>query len=105
MVGKWIVYQSVFRGRYIARLVVGETKQFWVIERPLSPAALELNEIPETVRRKKSSLGKCWAFTDKEDAERTAAYLTDALRELNAQTQSKRLLIFQRADEMTEEAS
>ena len=80
VIGKWIVYEGHFFDRWIAREIVGETEQFWVLRRKLTQAQIEDGGVAEEVRKKKMSIGRHWVLDDEEDAERLAEKITDELK-------------------------
>lgn len=74
---RWIVYESTFDNRYIAREIVGETVHFWELQ-PYRPDGTK--DGMDARRRKKSGIGPHAFFTDGGHATKIAEGLTAAMK-------------------------
>lgn len=86
MIGSWVVYSPAFRGRYVAREVVGETKHFWVVQSSRPDGSIDEIGVRKV---KKNSMG-AHAFFEREDEARSVAKnLSDELLKIGKDTQQK----------------
>lgn len=76
-VGKFIVYESFIRDRFVVRKVVGGTGHYWQV---LDPR--HLDDHPRRI--KKSSLGPVGVFDDGHVAKYVATNINEMLAKLNA---------------------
>ncbi len=86
MIGKFIVYESIFRDRFVCRKVVGETKGFWEVE---NIPRHEFDE-SEKRRKKKDSLDIISVHDEFEQAKHTANALTGRFHVMNERHQKER---------------
>ncbi len=90
-VGKFIVYESAFRDRFMVRKVVGETAHYWEVINPR--LSTYFGDVPPR-RVKKSGIGPVGVFDDIHAANHAATGINEMLAKLKVDLDSirKRLL-------------
>ena len=75
-VGKFIVYEGIFRDRFVVREVVGDSPHYWQV---LDPRRAD--EHPHRV--KKSTIGRVGVFDDGVSADSAAREIKEKLARIN----------------------
>ncbi len=73
MIGKFIVYESVFRDRFMARQIVGETRAMWLVSNPRLSEELDI----DPTSKKKSSIDIISVHDDYKSALRISKEITE----------------------------
>lgn len=76
-IGKFIIYEGIFRDRFIVREVVGGTDHYWQVLNPRHS-----DQHPHRV--KKSTIGHVGVFDDKDSAVRAAGEINEKLAKAKA---------------------